>query len=214
MVRHCRSFLNNLNWSIKMMYKLQSTSYVKVESGVVVSHPFTLPQNYVNSDGSTTHNVELLSDEEKRSIGLYRVVEFALDYDERIQKAEPVWTVTDSVVELTYNISMLPIDLVKQAYIDKAYRKSQAELNKITEGYSAIEIATFPILQAEVKNYNKTGVVGPTLEQAVIDSRIHTLESLVALITNKIAIQSYILEQRNEVVARIKNAVTHSEIVN
>lgn len=83
--------------------------------------------NYTTQTGETICNPECLSDDEKRALNLYPVTENLPAFDSRYQfLTNPIYTLKDSVVELTYtvenNVSIYP-KLVEQRLADFAKEK-------------------------------------------------------------------------------------------
>jgi hypothetical protein len=196
-------------------YRVTSNSFIKVADGQVVGVPFTLPENYRLDNGDVVANVALLSAAEKRAIGLYAVVEsvpagFNPDY----QMAAPVYVVGENTVAIEYIVTDMPLAQLQQARIGAVYAHAKSLLDAASAGYSAAEIATFPMLQAEVLHYNASNVtIGPMM-QAVIDRGRHTAATLAALLTPKINMQAAVLSARDAHVEAIMSLSSPAAVAN
>lgn len=181
--------------------KVLPNSFIKVVDGAVVGAPFTLPKDYPLPSGGVASNVESLTATEKRALRLYPVVETLPDFDDRYQTCEPIYTLSAESVSLTYAVTDIALISLKQAAIAKAYRQCAGILDEQSKGYSVVEIATFPLIQAEILAFNATGSVGDMM-QAVINRHHHSAQSLSDLLMPKITIQAEALLARdNHVVA-------------
>lgn len=187
-------------------------SFVKVVNGGVVSNPFTLPLNYICENGETALSVELLSLAEKLAIGLYPVVEAAPTFDARYQTLNPVYTVLSESVTLSYTVQDTPLADLRQKAIKLSYRQCKDTLDKHSEGYSPVEIATFPVIQSELMKYNVTGEVGGVMA-AIIARGWHTAATLSALLTPKITIEQNALRLRGDNVVFIMGATDLASLV-
>lgn len=177
-------------------------SFVKVINGLPTGTPFTLPTNYLTDDGNIIPNVALLPPEEKLIAGLWPVGEAIPTFDARYQTIEPDYILNTDHVLLVYVVNNIPLDELKQTAIKKAYAKCAATLDAQTVGYSQVEVATFPLIQAEIVAFNAAGEVGAMM-QAIISRGRHTGETLSALLTPKIVIQQEALNNRDDNVSAI-----------
>jgi hypothetical protein len=170
--------------------------FIKVVDGEVVGKPFTLPENYITDTGEVVMNVRLLTFPEKRRYGLYPVTQYVTAYNEEIQQSTPLYTIRKTSVELRYEITNISLDDLRSRAATAIYGRCAATLNAQAVGYSVVEIASFPIIQAEIRRYKLTGNLGPAM-QAVIQRGRHTAETLCALLEPKIRIQEWALATRD-----------------
>lgn len=171
-------------------------SFIKVINGEIEGKPFTLPTNYQAGDETITNRISDCPLAIKLSLGLYPVIEVLPTFDSGYQVCTPVYAVHTDYVELAYTVTDQPIDILKQTGIAKAYEVCVSTLNAESAGYSMAEIATFPAMQSEIKQYNFDGVIG-SLMQEVINRGRHTASTLSALLTPKISTQEQALLVRD-----------------
>lgn len=188
-------------------------SHIRVDAGVAVGLPFTLPQTYRRPDGVEVPYVAVLSVAERIGHGLYPVVSMPPPpFDARWQTATPLFAVAADHVVLHYAIGTRPVNDVRSERIDEAYDRCRAILDGLSSGYAHAEIATWPAMQAEIAAYNADPTqVGPTM-QAVIARGRHTAASMAAVLTPKMAIQSAALAARDAHVAAIQALTTAQAI--
>jgi hypothetical protein len=191
--------------------QIQPNSYIKVANGATVGVPFTLPMNYQADDGSITNNIADCPLAVKLALGLYPVIETLPVFDARYQSCTPVYAVHADYVGLSYSVADRPLEVLKQEAIAEVYRHCAEVLDAQSVGYSVVEIATFPLMSAEIVEFNASGSVG-NMMQAVISRGRHTAESLSALLSPKISAQNAALQQRDERVAAIMLLPTPSAV--
>lgn len=88
-----------------------------------------------------------------------------------------------------------PVRYARETKIAEIYQLCQQKLDALSAGYAQSEIATWPIMRAEILRYNTDGTTGPTM-QSVIDLGRHTAQTLAATLTPKIAYESACLKNR------------------
>ena len=179
--------------------------HIKVSSNVVVGQPFTLAKNYVAPDGSTVTNVASLSVAEKVAVGLYPFVDVAH------AEWETDVTYTVNAENVTASYVAIPLADYKQQALAKVYEQKNAELDKLVEGYSQLEVATWPAIQADVAQYGVDGTVGVAMQQA-IDTSGYDAAGLAALLVPRINQQATILAERKAMATAIMAAGTHAEV--
>ena len=176
--------------------QIQPNSYIKVANGATIDVPFTLPTNYQADDGSITTNIADCPLAVKLALGLYPVIETLPIFDARYQTCAPVFTIYADYVKLTYSVSDISLENLKQKALTEIYDKCKELLDSQSIGYSTVEIATFPLMASEITIFNSTGNIG-SLMQTVISRGRHTAESLSALLSPKITAQELALQQRD-----------------
>jgi hypothetical protein len=188
-------------------YKVLPNSFIKVEEGVVAGTPFNLPRDYALPGGSVASNVESLNATEKRTIGLYPVTETIPAFDKRCQYLEPVVTLGEVSVTITYTVHDVLLSTLKTQAIGKAYAKCKTLLNSQSEVYPDAEIATFPFIRLEILTFNTNGQAGPFMTDVVARGR-HTGQSLSDLLTPKIALEDAQYQIRDNHVSAITALTT------
>lgn len=99
----------------------------------------------------------------------------------------------------------------KQQRIAEVYRKAAFLLNQSTEGRSSVEIAAWPLLKADIVQYNIDASVGSAMTEAIATSS-YDAAALVAYLTPKIAQESAILLNRKTHTEAILLLETHINV--
>lgn len=180
--------------------------HIKVSSNAVVGSPFTLAKNYTKEDGTTITNVKNLTVAEKVAIGLYPVVEPATAAE---WETQVVYTI--GAEEVTVSHTAEPLEVYKQKKIAALYEQKNQELDALVEGYSRLEVATWPSIQADVLAYGIDSSIGLAMQQA-IDTSGYDAAGLAALLLPRIQAQATILAERKAEATAIMAASTHVEV--
>ena len=179
--------------------------YVQVIDAEVIGSPFTLPRNFIKPDGATIVNIASLSAEEKVAIGLYPY----------IAEAHAAWeTVAAYAINaenVTATFTAMPLADYKKQEVNKVYASANVELDALVAGYSQLEVATWPAIQADILAYGVDGTVG-TAMQGAVGSSGYDAAGLAALILPRIQQQADIYVDRKAQVVAIMAAATHSEV--
>jgi hypothetical protein len=194
--------------------RIPNNCYIHVKDDVIVGTPFTLPQDYLTESGDKVSNIQTLPDKEKEKYGLYPVVETVYNYDSRYQYCEPVFRFdTESKkVSLGYVIKNIDINELKERVIEKAYNCCKETLDELAKGYSHVEVASFPILQQEILEFNKSSSVGPLMQSIIRRSR-HTASSLSLSLTAKIVKQQQALQLRDDRLLNVNKITSLAQLV-
>ena len=192
-------------------------NYAKVENNTITL--CQLPQSFDLPDNEgTIIGFNNLPIEELNQYGFYPLIDITPDFDTRLSyRGEPIYSFdaenNRAIVE--YAIIEYSLSELKKRAIQAVYAKCAAVLNQHSQGYSAVEIAQFPLLQSEILNYAQNdgiGIVGEYM-QAVIDCGLHTAESLTAALMPKIMAQNEALKARAQAVIAIKAAISPADIL-
>lgn len=185
---------------------------IRVENGAVVSHAGP-GSKFRTETGEVICNFDKLPLSELKAFGFLPLVDQTPDFDARISRREsPVYTVNENDVAVVYAVVDHPIEQLRNDKINAAYARCRSILDAQSSGYSQAEIATFPLLQAEVTQYNIDQTVGPFM-QAVVDRGRLDAAALSALLMPKITIQSQALQKRDDLVSQILAAGTPNAVV-
>ena len=180
--------------------------HIKVSNNAVEGLPFTLAKNYVTPEGVTITNAASLTAVEKVAIGLYPY----------IAVAHAAWeTVVSYAVnagDVTATFTAMPLAEYKKQVIKDTYAAAKALLDAQAEGYSAVEIADWPAIQADVAAYNLDNTNIGVAMQAAADSSAYDIAGLSAMITPLIAYKAEVQADRKAKVVAIMAAATHSEV--
>jgi hypothetical protein len=84
---------------------------------------------------------------------------------------------------------------VRQTKIAEAYRLCKQKLDALSTGYAQSEIATWPMMRAEVLQYNTGGTIGSVMQSVIALGR-HTAQTLAAALTPKITYEAACLKNR------------------
>ena len=166
---------------------------------------FTLPKNLKLADGSTIANAPSLSDADLVALGVYKVIETPR------QAWEVLDTYTTAGGVATEVNATTPLEEYKVRKISALYADKNRQLDALVAGYSQLEIATWPAIQADVLAYGSGGVVGIAM-QAAIDTSGYDAQSLEALLLPRIQAQATILAERKAEATAIMAAATHVEV--
>ena len=179
--------------------------HIKVSNNAVEGLPFTLAKNYVTPEGATITNVLSLSATEKVALGLYPYIAVAH------AAWETVVAYAINAADVTATFTAMPLADYKLQEVDAAYRVANRALDALVAGYSQLEVATWPAIQADILAYGVDGTVGAAM-QGAIDSSGYDAAGLAALILPRIQQQADIYVDRKAQVVAIMAAATHSEV--
>lgn len=153
------------------------------------------PRTLVTKEGVTIFGFDMLFVDEKIAHGYYPFLDLTPPFDpETHQVLSERADVLSDRVELTKRVAAIDIDVLIKRKIMDIYEKARELIDALSIGYSAAEIAQFPLMQA------------------VINRGRHTAASLSALLTPKINMQNATLESRDNHVAAIMALTTHQEV--
>jgi len=163
-----------------------------------------LPKVYKKPDGGTVSNFNKLSDAELISRFEIYPVTGEPELTQWQQKSDPVYTFTETHAEVSYTITNMLLADRKQSMIAQVYSKAAGLIDQQAKGYSSVEVATWPKLRAEVRQYNLDQTIGDEMA-AVIAQGLHSAGTLAALLTPKADFYDAVLENRNALVLAIHN---------
>lgn len=192
--------------------------YAKIENNRIIPN-ISLPYSLLLSDGSLLCGFNCLSLEELKTYNYYELVNVTPSYDDRLSYlGEATYTIINDInniathIQEEYEIINYSITELKSKAITSTYQKCLSFLDKQSEGYSAVEISSFPIIQAEIVKYNLDGTIGDSM-QHIINRGRHTASTLSSLLTPKILMQEEALLQRDNTINLIYNATTPEEVI-
>ena len=180
--------------------------HIKVSNNTVEGLPFTLARNYVTPEGVTITNIQSLTAVEKVAIGLYPYVAVAH------AAWETVVAYAINAENVTATHTAMPLADYKQQVIKGTYAAAKALLDAQAEGYSTVEIADWPAIQADVAAYNLDNTNVGVAMQVAADSSAYDVAGLAAMITPLIAYKVAVQADRKAQVVAIMAAATHSEV--
>ena len=166
---------------------------------------FTLPKNLKLADGSTVANAPSLSDADLEALGVYKVIETPR------QAWEVLDTYTTAGGVATEVSATIPLEEYKVRKVSALYEDKNRQLDALVEGYSQLEIATWPAIQADILQYGIDSSVGVAMQQA-IDTSGYDAPSLEALLLPRIQAQATIYTARKAEATAIMAAGTHLEV--
>ena len=173
---------------------------------------FALPRTFKLDDGSTVTNFDRLTDAERISLaGVFPVAD-TLVLGVWQTKSLPVYTFSATEATVTYTVADTLLTDYKQQAIAKVYAAAKALLDAQAEGYSAVEVADWPAIQADVAAYNLDNTNIGVAMQAAADSSAYDIAGLSAMITPLIAYKAEVQADRKAKVVAIMAAATHSEV--
>jgi len=186
--------------------------YIKVENNQVTGGPTTVPNTLTLADGSVITNAGSLSEAELIEQGYYPLVDISLV----VELAYHTFVSRDYVIEadrvtMQNNHVMLGLDEYKARKIAAAYQAANNQLDSLVQGYSQLEVATWPMIQADVLAYTATAVVGSYM-QAAIDTSGYTAQGLADLLLPRFAEQAAIMATRKTAVEAIMLAADHAAV--
>jgi len=186
--------------------------YIKVENNQVISGPTTVPSTLTLTDGSVITNAGSLSEVELIEQGYYPLVDISLV----VELAYHTFVSRDYMIEadrvtMQNNHVMLGLDEYKARKVAQAYASANNQLDTLVEGYSQLEVATWPMIQADVLAYTATAVVGSYM-QAAIDTSGYTAQGLADLLLPRFAEQAAIMATRKTAVEAIMLAADHAAV--
>ena len=185
--------------------------YAKITNAEVTSIG-KLPKIFKTNKGANISNFNLMSDSEVKAYGFLPVVDttpaFVAAYN---TLSLPAYTIEADQVTLLYTVTQKDILEYKQEKIAAAYQAANNQLDTLVQGYSQLEVATWPMIQADVLAFETTGVIGSYM-QAAIDTSGYSAQGLADLLLPRFAEQATILAARKTAVEAIMLAGTHSEV--
>lgn len=185
--------------------------YAKVENGQFAFET-SIQGTLKLAGGAVIANFNKLSEAEKITYGYYPLEDQTPVFDARFNTAVlPTYTVLAAKVTVAYAVVESPLETYKQQEIAKAYAAANSQLDQLVEGYSQLEVATWPAIQADVLAYGTSGLVGAHMQRA-IDSSGYDAEGLEALLLPRIQQQATILARRKADAEAIMAALTHAEV--
>jgi len=186
--------------------------YIKVENNQVTSGPTTVPNTLTLADGSVITNAGSLSEVELISQGYYPLV----DISPVVELAYHTFVSRDYVIEADHvtmqnNHVLMDLAEYKERKIAAAYQAANNRLDTLVEGYSQLEVAIWPMIQADVLDFTATAVVGSYM-QAAIDTSGYTAQGLADLLLPRFAEQAAIMATRKIAVEAIMLAADHAAV--
>lgn len=147
--------------------------------------------------------------------GQYKIVPYIDNtpaYDSRFQVlGDAVVSVAGDSVTAIRPVSHVPVAQYVQQRVDEVVNRAIALLNDQAAGYSQIQIAAWPQIQADVIAYNADNAnIGPAMQNAMIESSLDAA-ALAGLITPKINFKNAVFTNRNAHIAAIKAFDTTNE---
>jgi len=168
--------------------------YFKMVAGKYV--PCGVPAAYVTAGGDTIVGFNHLPDEELASHGFFRGRYETPEHDPRVSRVsgeECVCNGTEVVVRCA--VEPIPLAELVRDRIAEAYDVCRTKLDAQAAGYSAAEIAEWPALRAEVRQYAANKETGAYMQAAISRGR-HTPETLFGLLWPKVQAYDAALAQR------------------
>ena len=140
----------------------------------------------------------------------YPVIE-ANTFDPAYQYGWPHYSVNEGSVTVIYTIMDKDINGLKTEKISQIYEAVAGKLNSLTQGYSSAEIATWPLLQADIVKFNVDATIGSYMAQ-VIAQGVHSAAGLSAILTPKITLQNTLLTARGKLVNEVNALTTPKDV--
>jgi len=184
------------------------TYFAKVESDIVVETFIQLPRNLVTPEGVIS-NFNKLTD--VAAYGYYLIVDQRQVPEAWQERVNVVNSVVGNTVEVTCDLADTPLEGYKAQKITKAYANANNQLDSLVEGYSQLEVATWPMIQADVLAFTATAVIGSYM-QAAIDTSGYSAQGLADLLLPRFAEQAVILATRKTAVEAIMLAADHAAV--
>ncbi len=165
----------------------------------------SLPSIYKKPTGGTVSGFNKLNDADLiKRFGIYPVTgEPALEWWQ--SKSDPEYTFTDTEAQVSYTITDMPFSERQDSLVGQVYAQSRTLIASQEQGYAQSEIATWPMIRDEVKQYNIDATVGPYM-QLVVDEGTYNAASLASMLTPKITFYDDVIAERNNKVQAIKDA--------
>ena len=185
--------------------------YIKVSNNQVTGGSFELPNKYKLPDGSTTNGLKDFMVAELIAIGIYPLVDNSPTPEKWQEFIDSTYVIGAAAVTVTNNYSSLSLDAYKQRKIDALYEDKNSQLDQLVAGYSQLEVATWPAIQADILQYGIDATVGAAM-QGAIDTSGYDAPSLEALLLPRIQQQATILSDRKTQAEAIMAAGTHLEV--
>lgn len=185
-------------------------SYIKRVADQAVGKPFTLPKNYIKDNGDVVTNVSNLSPEELSAIGLFEVIETE-SFNDVIHLPDG-WTYAFDAVSATVTYPKKTLEQLQSDKIEKVYYLAKQLLDKEIIGRSLVEIATWPLLKEDIRQYNVNQNIGPYMQKA-LDTSQYDAQGLSAYLTPKINFESDVLTVRKTHTQAILSKVNKDDIL-
>ena len=149
--------------------------------------------------------------------GVYRIIPEIdeTSFDPRYQTlGSRIEVIEAGQVRVNHPVTDKNLTVYIQERIAETYQIAKTKLDEQSPGYSDVEVATWPAMQADIVAYNADStVVGPTM-QAVIDQGTNTAAGLSALLTPKINYQGAVITARNTHVGALLALTTLVDVAN
>jgi len=185
--------------------------YAKITNAEVTSIG-KLPKVFKTPEGSNISNFNLMSDPEVKAYGFLPVADLTPAFVAAYNTLSlPVYTIEADRVTLLYTVTQKDILEYKQEKIAAAYQAANNQLDSLVQGYSQLEVATWPMIQADVLQFGVDGSVGSYM-QAAIDTSGYDAQGLADLLLPRFAEQAAIMTTRKTVVEAIMLAADHAAV--
>lgn len=164
-----------------------------------------LPSIYKKPQGGTVANIDRMSNEDLiERLGIYPVIgEPELQWWQ--SKSDPQYTFTETEAVISYTVADMPFNERQNSLMGQVYAQARSLIASQEQGYAQSEIATWPMMRAEVMQYNVDATVGPYM-QLVVDESTYDAASLAAMLTPKVTFYDDVIAERNNKVQAIKDA--------
>lgn len=187
--------------------------YIKVVNGSVTGHKDALPSSHTMPNGHVIKNLATLTAQELIGLGYYPIVDSSPAIDPRFNSYTGVtYNVNEDHVSMVKTHTETPLDVYKEQKIAAAYSSAKSELDKLTDSYGDIEVASWSPVQDGIMQYKNDGTISEAL-QAATDASAYTVQQIVDLLYPRIQMQNDIIAERAVAVTAIKSAVSHIDIV-
>lgn len=182
--------------------------FIRLVDGLYFSLP---PKVYKKPNGGTVSNFDKLTNAERiERYGVYPVTgEPELAWWQ--SKSNPQYTFTETQAQVSYTITEMSLAERQEYLVERIYMRAADLLNSRTGGYGLPEVAAWPALRAEIKQYNVDSSIGVNM-QAVIDEGLHTASTLSAKLTPEVDFYDAVIAARNDKIMLV-NAATLATIV-
>ena len=185
--------------------------YIQVSNNLVAGGSFALPKKYKLPDGSTTNGLKNFSASELKAIGIYPLIDASVVPEAWQEFVDSTYVVSENEVTVTNNYSSLSLAAYKQRKIAALYEDKNNQLDALVEGYSQLEVATWPAIQADVLQFGVDASVGAAM-QVAIDTSGYDAQGLSDLLLPRIQAQATIYAARKTEAGAIMAAVDHASV--
>lgn len=165
-------------------------------------------------DGSVVSRLDLMSKQDRISLGFYEIRPDSQPFDPQTQKrSDPIYTIVGDFVENVYTI----INRVLQDEISEKVKECVGYaillLNSRSEKYAMIQVADWPQIKREVRKYNIDATVGEAMQDSMDESAL-TASELSSIVTPEIAYKDAVFANRNAHISAIRSLTDVSSVVN